>query len=947
MPHAASHARLSARRPLIAGCLLLVSLLIARPAIGDSAWVQTGVTGRLVYVPDAEGDRILDFSGVGYRGQGVEALPEAIPTVVTVTPTAGDDTASIQAAINQVAAMPLGADGYRGAVELGPGVYDIDSQLEIRASGVVLRGAGAGVGGTVLHGRNPLTGGNNPNQRPLVRIYGNGSRSNTGSTSNLIDKVVPAGSRSFRVDTAAGLNVGDTVRIERPSTQAWIDALGMDNPPNNDPPWQPGSMNVRYDRVITRIEGNRVFVDAPLANSFDQQYGGGTLRRYSWSGAIENVGIENLRGDSDFDGPTDEDHAWEFIEIGDGQNSNRAQHVWVRNITATHFGDSAVLVNPGGKWVTVENAVSEMPVSQITGSRRYTYDLSGELSLVANSEADSGRHDFVNNSTRPAGPNVFWNSTATNALNDSGPHQRWATGTLFDNIAVEGDAINVRNRGSFGTAHGWSGANMVIWNSEADSFRVQNPPTAKNWLVGSTGAIVEDTTFGPQPSGYYDSHGTPVVVGGETSLYAAQRNDARDIRVFHFGAGDGPWLAAESWVEQVAPLDVYAVSLRDYLQGDIDDYVDDGPGSVDRPAIDPAWEAIVTGSSSAPVVGFDSVGVEQNVAWTIDHTLDAGEQVVHASLALALRAADASLEGGYVRIAAAEHLQGFDELGWDASIETTGSFVGVLDLGALLPDLQSGAVGVHVHGNTGLDWGLYTATVATPRGTPHESVVWIESGATATLDNDAGVVGTVYLGGAGAGRLALLPTGRVEVASQYVQTSGGELAVTLAGSGSTGVISVAGEAVLAGTLSAELALGLMPAAGDSWVFLDYANRTGAFNSLSLPELDAPLAWHLEYDAQTVALLAVYSADFTFDGVVDGTDLTLWQQGFGSAPAEPGDGDADRNGLTAGNDLLVWQRQLGSVAAAGASVEIPEPSSGFLVLGALASMVWCNRRVARP
>ena len=159
---------------------------------------------------------------------------------------------------------------------------------------MVLRGVGRGAGDTVLHGRNPLSGGTNPNQRPLVRIYGNGSRTNIGSSRNMIDKVVPAGSRSFRVDSTAGLAVGDTVRIERPSTQAWIDAVGMNNPPDGDPPWTPGSMDLRYDRVITRIEGDRVFVDAPLANSFEAQFGGGTIREYTWSGAIENIGIENL-----------------------------------------------------------------------------------------------------------------------------------------------------------------------------------------------------------------------------------------------------------------------------------------------------------------------------------------------------------------------------------------------------------------------------------------------------------------------------------------------------------------------------------------------------------------------------------------------------------------------------------------------------------------------------
>ena len=49
-------------------------------------------------------------------------------------------------------------------------------------------------------------------------------------------------------------------------------------------------MNIRFDRVITRIEGDRIFVDAPLANSFETgDYGGGTIRKYTWSGRIANV----------------------------------------------------------------------------------------------------------------------------------------------------------------------------------------------------------------------------------------------------------------------------------------------------------------------------------------------------------------------------------------------------------------------------------------------------------------------------------------------------------------------------------------------------------------------------------------------------------------------------------------------------------------------------------
>ena len=47
------------------------------------------------------------------------------------------------------------------------------------------------------------------------------------------------------------------------------------------------------------------------------------------------------------------------------------------------------------------------------------------------------------------GPNVFLDSIATNAYSDIGPHHRYATGQLYDNIS--GDNINVRNRYNSGT----------------------------------------------------------------------------------------------------------------------------------------------------------------------------------------------------------------------------------------------------------------------------------------------------------------------------------------------------------------------------------------------------------------------------------------------------------------------------------------------------------------
>jgi len=60
----------------------------------------------------------MDFSHAGYMGGG-GALP-VIGVKKTLQPSGADDTASIQAALDEVAAMPL-EHGFRGAVLLGRG----------------------------------------------------------------------------------------------------------------------------------------------------------------------------------------------------------------------------------------------------------------------------------------------------------------------------------------------------------------------------------------------------------------------------------------------------------------------------------------------------------------------------------------------------------------------------------------------------------------------------------------------------------------------------------------------------------------------------------------------------------------------------------------------------------------------------------------------------------
>src|SRR5687767_540460 len=296
-------------------CSLVLALLLPTggPSFdskAESKLVRAGKNGKLIYLPDKEGNTIPDFSNCGFKGGGV-ALPQvAVKRVVSAGD--GDDGARIQQAIDGVAALAPDRDGIRGAVLLKKGRYEISGALQLAQSGVVLRGEGQGEDGTLL----VATG---ESKRALIKVGGSGApRELAGTRRQMTDTYVPVGARSFGLNDVAGLKVGDSVIVHRPSTRDWIHYLGMDQiPPRRDgqkiTQWEPGSKDLRFDRIITSITGNRITIDAPLTNAFDQKYGGGSIYKYDFPGRIQMIGIENLRGISEFRGPEDEMHSWNFI----------------------------------------------------------------------------------------------------------------------------------------------------------------------------------------------------------------------------------------------------------------------------------------------------------------------------------------------------------------------------------------------------------------------------------------------------------------------------------------------------------------------------------------------------------------------------------------------------------------------------------------------------------
>src|SRR5438132_3819239 len=172
------------------------------------------------------------------------------------------------------------------------------SKRHLAASGIVVPGEGDGVDVTVL-----IAAGKK--QRDLIDVKGQALREQESTRRKITDKYVPVGARSFSVDDAAGFKVGDTVFVRRMGNAQWIHFIAMDRitPRPSDPKstnqWEP--FELAFDRVITGIEGKRVTVDAPIACAIEQRWGGGAIAKYEDGERIEQVGVENLRSDSEFD----------------------------------------------------------------------------------------------------------------------------------------------------------------------------------------------------------------------------------------------------------------------------------------------------------------------------------------------------------------------------------------------------------------------------------------------------------------------------------------------------------------------------------------------------------------------------------------------------------------------------------------------------------------------
>ncbi|OAQ33658.1 hypothetical protein K457DRAFT_106240 [Linnemannia elongata AG-77] len=504
----------------------------------------------------------MDFSMVGWN-EGNTELPDAIkdvPVVERLFPRpgadndtdTGDDTERIQKALDRVGQKAkLGVVQGKtvvptGALALARGVYRISKPLKVRDSGVLFRGDPAGGSRIVCQWES--TG-----PRYAIEIEGQKDKMLPDTRVPVVSDYTPVGSFILALDPTyfpeSTLSVGDQIMVTRIGNDRWVEDIGMDDFDSDKKgvkPWR--KMSAHMFRTIRSLDPHTgiVQLDAPLPISIRRYYGGGWVTKYEdrkiWAVGVQfldlvfpkNIG-RTTEDMLDEKGRGSEDYRFSYeIFANYALRLDLAAHVYFSHIT-TAFFHNFISVGTDVHHVTLDSVVHSYPDDMLSGQS--AFQLSGQLVLIKNSLSQGSFHFFVDINHVP-GPNVVHRSQAINigksyqplpldfAPGEVGPHMKFCTGLLFDQVTTDG-SIQIVNRGDMGTGQGYSGANSVVWNSRArEGVLTHRAQGFQNFAIGSEDYEAEDR----RP---WDSQGWKEHLGSEVlpgSLYLRQLTDRLDRR---------------------------------------------------------------------------------------------------------------------------------------------------------------------------------------------------------------------------------------------------------------------------------------------------------------------------------------------------------------------------------------------------------------------------------
>ncbi len=407
--------------------LLLPTLLLLQTFVGVQA-----KKNNQEYIP-------MDYSYCGYHASE-KCLPQTSNTLYV------KDAKMVQSAIDYLATKKTDKDGHRGTILLAEGIHYIDDPIRINSSGIVLRGCGRDK--TIIVKRGIDRG---------AAIYIQGQQ-----------KVLTPSS-TFKI--------GNRIAISWTGNKEWIAMHKCDDFGGglDYTGWKDGDINIVWDRTITAINANTIYLDAPITmfsctDSIDTHSALLRFNDINVTNEISESGVENLTIQSEIttNNPKDEDHNW------DGIYMDNARDCWVKLVNISAYAGSAVNLQKGCSRITVEDCIASAPISEIGGWRRDAFLVRGQQILVQRCVSKEGIHDFVADYCA-AGPNAFVQCEAQLTYGFSGSIGAWAPGLLFDIVDIDRGDLKFKNLEQFRTGTGWNTANSMFWQCTAANIHCYSP----------------------------------------------------------------------------------------------------------------------------------------------------------------------------------------------------------------------------------------------------------------------------------------------------------------------------------------------------------------------------------------------------------------------------------------------------------------------------------------
>ncbi|MCG3135723.1 MAG: hypothetical protein HMLKMBBP_03463 [Planctomycetes bacterium] len=489
-------------------------LRLAAAALAAAAWASPAAPGAsswrsalypVDWTPETaapDGSRLPDFSFAGYRNGGPPPVAPPGPVIDAVAEHGADATGATDATGAIQSAIDAASSAGGGVVFLPAGTYRVDGTLSIRASGVVLRGAGPSE--TLLVGTRTAS----MSDRATVEFAGSVVR---GPHAPLAADGAE-GSRELRVADASAFVPGDEVAVGWTITPEFVDEHGMTGT------WVAfaGEWKPFFRRVVAAVDvttsPHTVALDIPIrypAKTRD----GASIRRET--GHLREVGCESLSVTN----AVARADAW-AADRAHAISVSGAADAWVRNVASAprpadpggdHLQSGGVLVVDSRR-VTVAACSMRRAQNRGPGGNGYLFEVSrsGEV-LFADCVAEDGRHNFIQNWDHGTTGCVFLRCASRGGrayVADWDPfgypsyseyHHSLATANLVDSCVLE-DGWSAGNRGNESSGAGHSATACVFWNLSGGGL-LRSHQFARGWVIGPGDMTVQTTSVLPIASG--------------------------------------------------------------------------------------------------------------------------------------------------------------------------------------------------------------------------------------------------------------------------------------------------------------------------------------------------------------------------------------------------------------------------------------------------------------